>query len=114
MSDFVSRGWSGSLGQEYRVSSERIELRFRLLFKTYAIPLLEIARIRVVDGGIELLGDVIRGESSLLSIFWVLVLDTAAFRRHVLLETRSGGLRYFRFTPQDPEAFVAAVNDARG
>ncbi|MCP4897256.1 MAG: hypothetical protein GY906_09830 [bacterium] len=109
---YVSRGWKGSLGQEYRLCSDHIELRFGLLLKTYTIPLTDVERIQVVDGGLALITDVFRGATSFMSIFWVLVLDTAAFRRHVLLETRSGSLRFFRFTPENPEAFVAAVESA--
>jgi hypothetical protein len=107
---YLSKAWKGSLGQDYSVFSDRIELRFRLLLKTYKIPMAHVTRIRVVEGGFEQIRAVFRDEASLMSIIWVLVLDTAAFRRHVLLETSTGTLRYFRFTPVNHDEFVAAVN----
>jgi len=104
---YVSPGTSDSLGQEYRIFSERIELRFRLLFTTYRIPINKVVSIDVVPPAFSSLSDYIRGRYPFMAWIWCLMLDKAAFRKHVLLVRSSRGLKYFHFTPENPEEFVA-------
>ncbi len=41
-----------------------------------------------------------------------LKLDWANFVEHVVVDKREGALRHILFTPEDPTAFVDALNDA--
>lgn len=45
--------------------------------------------------------------------FWALKLDWADFFKHVGIERRNGLTKHLRFTPQEPEKFVEAVERHR-
>ena len=89
--------------------SDRIELRFWLAFRTLVIPLRVLEDVEV------------RGASVLPARgggdppwYRILKLDWADLFTHVSLNKESGFFRSYRFTPDDPDAFVAAVRMVLG
>ena len=108
---YQSRATRQSMGQVYRVYSDRIELPFRMLFTTYRIPLHSISAIDVVPPCFSRQPKWLHRKYSRMAWFWCLVLDWAAFNPHVILARDHGGLRYFHFTPDDPDAFVSTCRD---
>ena len=112
---YVSRPWSGSRGQEYRVYRGRVELWSRTLVTMFVIPVPQIRSIRVVPPGfLKTLSGVLHGDQPALSILSVAIMDKAFSRSHVLIQRDRGLIRYYRFTPDDPEGFVAACERAGG
>jgi len=82
--------------QDYQVFPDRVELRCRLLFRTFVIPAEEILQVEI------------RGPWSFeLLRRTVLKLDWADLFQHVEIHRKSGLFRYLRFTPDDPARFVA-------
>jgi len=111
---YISRPWSGSRGQEYRVFPDRVELWSRTVSTLFVVPMGRIRRVRVVPAGfLKTLVAVLQGKQPILSVLAVLILDKAFSRRHVLIERSAGFIRYYRFTPDDPEGFAAACERAR-
>ncbi len=94
---YVSKACAKSLWNEYRVYEDRVELKFWLFFKTYVIFYEDMISIAVFNP------PVIRTK------FWALKLDWADFNIHVGIERKNGFMKYLRFTPQEPDGFVAAV-----
>lgn len=90
----VSAPSKKSLGNEYRIFSDRIELKSRLFSKTFVIPRQEIVSIALYRP------PVIR------TVFWALKLDLADINEHVGLVRKKGWFKQLRFTPQNPQAFV--------
>jgi hypothetical protein len=101
---YVSRRSAKNLWQRYRVYSDRIELQFWFAFHTLVIPLRVIEDIQVRRA--SALPD--RGLGDPLW-FRIVKLDWADFFTHVSLHKGSGFVRCYWFTPDDPDAFVAAV-----
>ena len=106
---YVSRRCARNLWQEYRVYPDRIELQLRLWGRR-RYPLGDIERVVVRPPVV--IGDVFRGAYPLRVAARTLKLDLADLFRHVALERRSGTFRQIRITPDDPDAFVAAVERA--
>jgi hypothetical protein len=91
---YVSSPSKKSLGNEYRIFPNRIELKSRLFFSTFVIPRREIVSIDVFRP------PVIR------TAFWALKLDLADLFEHVGLVREKGWFKQLRFTPQNPQEFV--------
>jgi hypothetical protein len=100
---YTSRPTFFSLGQVYRVYPDRVELR--LFGRLINIPREEIITIEVRPACVVC--NLFRGKRFTASL--ALKLDLADLSRHVALHRRWGAFKYLRFTPDDPEAFVAAV-----
>ncbi len=101
---YVSERSAKNMWQDYRVYPEGVELRSRLLFKTFVVPAEDIIEVKVVPGGF------FWGLFHLAELgFWfALKLDWADMFEHVSLHRKSGVFKYIRFTPDNPTMFVAA------
>jgi len=101
---YTSPRTSRSLWQTYCVYADRVELG-TVLAGRLILPLDQVVSARVSGplwGGIG------------LSRWWRHIkLDWADFRPHVVLEKSGGWFRYLHFCPNDPSAFVAAVERAQ-
>ncbi len=99
------------LGKHYAVYPEGIELVINIADEKVFLPWKQVEGVRLVSGGVkEVIFGTLGRRYPLMSLFWCLTLDAGIFSRHLLLKTRSGPVRYFRFTPQDPEQFIAACD----
>ena len=96
---YVSRRLPRNLWQEYRVYTDRIELRFRIGQKT--IPANDIADVEVRPPIV--IGDLFRGRGLRYSL--ALKVDLADFFRHVAIVRRTGWIKCIRFTPDAPDRF---------
>jgi hypothetical protein len=96
---YVSRRSARNFWQTYRIYPDRIELRFWL--RTLVVPREDLTGLAVRYP------PVFPGRDDPV-FFRILKLDWADFFRHVALDKNSGVFRQYRFTPDDPAAFVAA------
>jgi len=99
---YVSPTTMKSLGNEYSIFADRIALRCRYLFfyKTITVKKDDIVSIDVFKP------PVIR------TSFKALKLDLADFYEHVGIARKSGVFHQLRFTPDNPQKFVAAAKEA--
>jgi hypothetical protein len=108
---YVSKPQGKNIWQEYRVFEDRIELDFKL-WGTVTVPMDQVEGVRVARPLVVF--DLFRGELDLGDLLRTAKLDFADLAEHVSIEKDTGFWRQFRITPDDPEAFVAAVERARG
>ena len=97
---YVSRRKSRNLWQQYRIYSDRIELRSCVGYKLIRAE--DIIEIQVRPPIV--IGDLFRRKGWAQS--FALKLDMADLYRHVALHRRSGWIKHLRFTPDDPDMFV--------
>ena len=90
-----------SIGNRYAVYSDRIELRCRFPFVT---------RTLVIDKD-DLISIAIFKPPVVRTTFRALKLDLADFKEHVGLSRRNGFFKQLRFTPENPQEFVAKVKE---
>ena len=93
-----------NLWQQYRIYTDRIELRpfiGRKVIRAEDIINVEIRPPLVI-------GDLFRGRSWAEGL--ALKLDMADFCRHVAIHRRSGWIKHIRIAPDDPESFVSICN----
>lgn len=90
-----------SMGNEYSIYLDRIELKCRFPFfkKTLIIAKDDLVSIDVFSP------PVIR------TTFCALKLDSADFNKHVGLERKKGLFKKLRFTPANPEEFVQKAKE---
>lgn len=101
-----------SVAKSYAVYADRIELSLNLVDESLVIPLGDIVNVTLVPGGLsEIILGTLKRRYPLLSLLWCMVLDLGITRPHILLKSRSGPIRYYRFTPEDPVAFIAACHE---
>lgn len=93
-----------SIGNAYCVYSDRIELkcRFPFFYKTFVISKDDLVSIDVYKP------PVIR------TTFRALTLDMADLKEHVGIKRKNGFFKQLRFTPENPEEFVAKVLEVFG
>ena len=101
---YVSKASFKSLGQEYSVYSDRVELRFRFFFMKFVIPVDEIIEVEIRPP--FAFADIFRGKKFRASM--AMKLDLADFYTHVSIHRKSKLLPYLRFTPDNPGLFVEA------
>lgn len=103
---YVSRRSRASLGQEYRIYQDRIELQCWVAFHTLVIRPDDILTIEVRPAPV--FADYFRGKGFVASVL-PLKIDLADMHSHVAMTKRSKlpWMRHIRFTPDDPELFVA-------
>lgn len=106
---YVSPPSPKSLWQEYRVRPDGIELRSFIVGHTF-LPWDEILSVSVRPPLV--LADLFRSDVTFHRLIAV-KLDLADLSRHVAVERRHGLFGQYRFVPDDPDAFVAAVEAAR-
>ncbi len=90
-----------SLGNEYCIYSDRIELRCRFPFITKTLVISKADLISI---------DVFR-PPVLGTTFWALKLDLADLKEHVGIKRKNGFFKQLRFTPEIPEAFASRVRE---
>ena len=90
--------------QEYSIFEDRVELH--TLVKTLSIPLEEVEGVEVANSFAEGLRLHLRGGRLGIKLDW------ADFQQHVVLDKSTGLFRHVAFTPDDPEAFRAALEAA--
>jgi len=98
---YMSRPTKKSIGNEYCIYADRIELRCRFPFfpKTLVIKKDDLISIEVFKP------PVIR------TIFWALKLDLADLYEHVGIKRINGFFRQLRFTPENPKEFIAKARE---
>ncbi len=101
---YVSKPHRGSWGQEYRIYHDRIELRAKILFRTLIIQLCNVELI-IAKSKIEW-SDMYRHPMD----FWLGYNNDIAWNKHVCLRQK-GWRPTIRFTPENPEEFVAKCNE---
>ncbi len=108
---YTSTAPGKGIGKSYSVFPDRVELAFKIIDETISIPARDLVSVTLVPGGIrEILLGTLKGRYPIMSLVWVLTFDTGVFKRHILLRTKVGLVRYFRFTPQEPERFVVVCD----
>ncbi len=90
-----------SLGNEYFIYNDRIELRCRFPFitKTLVIKKADLFSIDVYKPPV------------LRTTFCALKIDFADLKEHVGLRRKNGFFKELRFTPENPGEFVARVRE---
>ena len=98
---YESRPTKKSIGNEYYIYTDRIELRCRFPFfsKTLVIKKDDLISIEIFKP------PVIR------TTFWALKLDLADLNEHVGIKRKNGFFKQLRFTPENPKEFVAKVKE---
>ena len=93
-----------SMGNEYRIYGDRIELKCRFPFfsRTLVIRKDELISIGIFKP------PVIR------TTFWALKLDLADLNEHAGITRTNGFFKELRFTPEDPKEFVAIAKELLG
>ncbi len=96
-----------SLWQEYRIYDDRVE--FDTLFGRMTVPFDHVEQVVVSESEVE---GLFKGDLHLKNFRPALKLDWANFVEHVVLDKGEGRVRRLLFTPDDPEAFKSALEDA--
>ncbi len=97
-----------SLWREYRLYADRIELD-SIPWGKITVPLEDVRDVAVRPAGV--IFDLFRGDYGLGDLMRAPKLDMADLSEHVVLE-KTGFWKQFRFTPDDPEAFVREARAA--
>ena len=105
---YRSKPTAKSLWREYRLFPDRIELD-SIPWGTVRVPLADVKAVSVRPAGVVF--DLFRGDYGLGELMRSPKLDLADLGEHVALE-KTGFWKQFRFTPDDPAAFKAAVDRA--
>lgn len=104
---YTSACKSKNLWQEYRIYQDRLE--FDTLFGKMKIPFEQIEKVSVSESDLK---GLVKGDLQLKNFRPALKLDWANFTEHVVLDKIEGYIRRILFSPDDPEKFSAALNDA--
>jgi hypothetical protein len=105
---YRSKPVAKSLWREYRLYDDRIELE-SIPWGTIRVPLADVKDVAVRPPLV--IFDLFRGDYGLAELMRAPKLDMADLAEHVVLE-KTGFWKQFRFTPDDPEAFVRATRTA--
>ena len=101
---YVSERSAKNMWQDYAVYPEGVELKARLILKTFVIQAEDIIDVKLVHG-LSFWNPAYWADPS---HWFALKLDWADICEHVSLHRRSGMFKYIRFTPDNPAKFVAA------
>jgi hypothetical protein len=104
---YTSKSTVKSLWQEYRLYADRAE--FETPFGRMTIPFDQIERVEVSESEVK---GLMRGDLHLKGFRPAFKLDWANFLEHVVLDKSEGILRRVLFTPEDPEGFKTALEQA--
>jgi hypothetical protein len=96
-----------SLWQEYRIYADRLE--FDTLFGRMTIPFDQVEGVDVSESDLK---GLLKGDLKLKDFRPALKLDWANLVEHVVLDKSSGCVGRVLFTPDDPRAFTAALEQA--
>lgn len=103
---YVSKSTIKSFWQEYRIYDDHLELD--TLFGRMRIPFSEVDQAEVADSEVR---GLLKGDLH-LRYTPALKLDWANFLEHVVIDKTTGLIRHVLVTPDDPSAFVKALNDS--
>lgn len=104
---YTSPSTGRSLWQEYHIYDDRIE--FDTHFGMMTVPFAHIESVSVTESEVD---GLLRGDLHLDGFRPALKLDWANFVEHVVLDKSEGYIRRVLFTPDDLEAFTAALETA--
>ena len=104
---YVSAGTTRSIWQTYTIFSDHLELATHL--GTINIPFDAIEEARVDDSDIK---GLLHGNLKLRNFRPALKIDWANLTEHVVLDKSTGTMHRILFTPENPRAFVDALNQA--
>src|SRR5262245_54812472 len=104
---YTSKSSVKSLWQEYRIYEDRLE--FSTLFGQMTIPFEQLESVEVSESDLK---GLLKGDLKLKGFRPALKLDWANFVEHVVLDKSEGRVRRVLFTPDDPEAFTSALDQA--
>jgi hypothetical protein len=96
-----------SLWQAYRIFPDRLELL--TWYGTWSIPFDQIEACEVAE---PLLRALVTLRADLSRLPRGIKLDLADFNEHVVVDRSAGLIRRVLFTPEDPQAFKAALERA--
>lgn len=103
---YVSKSTIKSFWQEYRIYDEHLELD--TLFGQMRIRFDEVDQAEVSESEVR---GLFKGDLH-LRYAPALKLDWANFLEHVVIDKTTGLVRHVLVTPDDPAAFVAALNES--
>ncbi len=103
---YVSKSTIKSLWQEYRIYDDHLE--FDTHFGQMRIPFDEVDKAEVSESDVK---GLLKGDLHLRHVP-ALKLDWANFLEHVVIDKTTGLARHLLVTPDDPAAFVDALNAA--
>jgi hypothetical protein len=101
---YASQCTAKSLWHAYRVYADRVELD--TMFGTMAVPFDQVQGVGIAHDYWQGVRLQLRGFRPGLKLDW------ADFHEHVVLDKATGLFRHVAFTPDNPEAFVAALETA--
>jgi hypothetical protein len=104
---YTSKSTVKSLWQEYRIYSDRVEFDTR--FGLMTVPYAHIERVEISESEVR---GLMKGDLHLKGFRPALKLDWANFLEHVVLDKNKGHVRRLLFTPEDPEGFKTALDEA--
>ena len=90
-----------SLGNEYSIYTDRIELRCRFPFLTKTLIVKKNDLISI---------DIFK-PPAIRTTFWALKLDLADMKEHVGIKRKNGFFKQLRFTPENPKEFVSKTRE---
>jgi len=104
---YTSRSSVKSFWQEYHIYGDRLE--FDTKFGLMTVPFEHIERVDVSESEVE---GLLKGDLHLKNFRPALKLDWANFLEHVVVDKSEGLVRQVLFTPDDPEGFKSALDEA--
>ena len=104
---YTAKSTLKSLWQEYRIYDDHLE--FDTLFGRMTVPFENVEGVNVSES--DVLG-LLKGDLHLKNFRPALKLDWANFSEHIVLDKSEGFIRRVLFTPDNPEAFKRALNEA--
>lgn len=107
---YVSKPTAKSVWQTYRLYPDRLVLEMHL-YGPITVPLSDISSVTRRPACVVF--DLIRGDLSFKELMHTVKVDLADLNEHVSIAKDTGFWRQFRLTPEDPEAFIQAVEAAR-
>jgi hypothetical protein len=96
---YTSRRRFWSMGNEYLIYPDRLELRVPFLLSTFVIKREELIDINIYKPPV------------LRTTLWALKLDFADLFEHVGIIRKNGFMKKLRFTPENPREFVRKVEE---
>jgi hypothetical protein len=104
---FSSKSTVKSLWQEYHIYADHLELG--TLFGRVNIPFEQIESVEVSESDLK---GLFKGDLKLKNFRPALKLDWANFVEHVVIDKSEGFIHRVLFTPDDPQAFKNALDQA--
>jgi hypothetical protein len=104
---YTSKCTAKNFWQEYQIFSDHLE--FHTLYGKISIPFDEITSINLSESEIK---GLMHGDLHLKGFKPAIKLDWANFTEHIVLDRSKGSFQRILFTPDQPEAFLLALEAA--